>query len=421
MQALTATNPVLFDKYVFNSGEKIPEDLDLSGALCFNRDEKRASHLHRVLFLVQKIFYAIFRRGADANMTHAWICLGDEPSEPLEVIRLRNGRFETCPKKPKKIAAHGIFTGINTSSRDYLDNDKEVSQVHIFIPREDRIRQKIVEYANQTVYNQKPAPLTDEQLQQVETFKRILETPDADNKNYARTELLKLAILDINHNESTIVIKTQPELALFIKECVDAHCGRTIIGCQADNNTVTITPKSEKKIADITRELKNTLGIKERLKMSIPDMMKSAFHPSTTPKKKKIKRTALAIADLVRGDQVKDRKNNPRAFFCTPYVMMIAQASLIVNEMSEKQIARVQHSETREEAAKMIYQWLKSDRRSLGQKFKNNPIWQFNFRFGMTGDAVQLLDRFCEKHEVEVISKAPTQEPSSPSASSSSS
>jgi hypothetical protein len=417
MQPITA-NPVLFDKYVFNSGEKIPEELDLRGALCFNRDEKRASHLHRVLFLVQKIFYSIFRWGADANMTHGWICLGDEPLGQNEVIRLSNGRFETGPKKPKKIAAHGIFTGINTSTRDYLDNDIEVSQVHIYIPREERLRQKIVEYANQTVYNQKPAPLTDEQSLQVKSLKRILKNPDSVNNNYARTQLLKLALLDINHNESTIVIKTQLGLAKFVKECVDTHCSRTIIGCQADYNTVTITPKSEKKIAEITRELKCTLGMKERLKFSIPDMIKGAFHPTKRPKKKKMKRTAFAIADLLRGEQVKDQKNRPLALFCTPYVMMIAQSSLIINEMSDKQITRVQNFETRNEAAKKIYQWLSSDKRSLCQKFKANPIWQFNFRFGMTGDAVQLLDKFCEKHEVEAIIEAP--ESSSTSGSSSS-
>jgi hypothetical protein len=111
-----------------------------------------------------------------------------------------------------------------------------------------------------------------------------------------------------------------------------------------------------------------------------------------------MKRTALAIADLLQGEQVRDRKGRPRSLFCTPYVMMITQASLIINEMSGKQKARIQNM-GREEAAAKIFSWLNSDTRSLGKKFKENEIWQFNFRFGMTGDAVQLLNKFSALHE----------------------
>lgn len=271
-------NPILFDKYVFDRSNPIPKDLDITGAIAFNRDTKHVGHIHRLLFLFQKVFYGICRKGADPHMTHGWICLGPNPT-----------------KENQHIIAHGIFKGIKTGSRDYL-SENDVTQIHLYVPKTQELKNRILKYTNQTVYNEKTS----------------------------------------------------------------------------DSNF----PK---------------------LGFSIPDMLKSSFHPGRKPTKRKMIRTALAITDLLKGGQVRDRKNRPRSLFCTPYVVMISQASLIINEMSQSQKEIIRGLD-RKQAAEKIYQWLKNDKRSLGKKFKDNVLWQFNFRFGMTGDIVQQLNRFSEIH-----------------------
>lgn len=271
-------NPILFDKYVFDKSNPIPHDLDTTGAIAFNRDTKHVGHLHRLLFLFQKVFYGLYRKGADPHMTHGWICLNRDSE-----------------KKDHHVLAHGVFGGIKTGSRDYL-TENDVTEIHLYIPKTPELRKKILKYANQTVFNPK-----------------------------------------------------------------------------------TSDPQFPK------------------LGFSIPDMLKSLFHPEKKPKKRTMHRTALAITDLLQGGQVRDKKNRPRSLFCTPYVMMIAQASLIIDKMSKSQKEKIRGLD-RKQAAQKIYQWLKNDKRSLGKEFKENALWQFNFRFGMTGDIDQLLNRFSEIH-----------------------
>ena len=72
----------------------------------------------------------------------------------------------------------------------------------------------------------------------------IYEMPDVD----VTTEILRLALLDIAHNESMIVIKTHPGLADFVGDCVDRHSDLDVLGCLAGENVVFIIPKSIKNI-----------------------------------------------------------------------------------------------------------------------------------------------------------------------------
>ncbi len=61
-------------------------------------------------------------------------------------------------------------------------------------------------------------------------------------------EILRLALVDIVHNESMIVIKTHPGLADFVGDCVDQHTDLEVLGCLAGENVVFVTPKSIKTI-----------------------------------------------------------------------------------------------------------------------------------------------------------------------------
>ena len=70
------------------------------------------------------------------------------------------------------------------------------------------------------------------------------EMPDVD----VSAEILRLALVDINHNESMIVIKTHPGLADFVGDCVDQFNDLEVLGCLAGENVVFVAPKSIKNI-----------------------------------------------------------------------------------------------------------------------------------------------------------------------------
>ena len=74
--------------------------------------------------------------------------------------------------------------------------------------------------------------------------KSCYEIPNLD----VTTEILRLALVDIVHNESIIVIKTHPGLADFVGDCVDEHEDLDVLGCLSGENVVFVTPKSVKSI-----------------------------------------------------------------------------------------------------------------------------------------------------------------------------
>ncbi|HEV8051933.1 MAG TPA: hypothetical protein VGP47_05515 [Parachlamydiaceae bacterium] len=73
------------------------------------------------------------------------------------------------------------------------------------------------------------------------------EMPDVD----VSAEILRLALVDINHNESMIVIKTHPGLADFVGDCVDQYNDLEVLGCLAGENVVFVAPKSVKNIQKV--------------------------------------------------------------------------------------------------------------------------------------------------------------------------
>lgn len=72
----------------------------------------------------------------------------------------------------------------------------------------------------------------------------IYEMPDVD----VTTEILRLALVEVSHNESMIVIKTHPGLADFVGDCLDEYTDLNVLGCLAGENVVFVTPKSIKNV-----------------------------------------------------------------------------------------------------------------------------------------------------------------------------
>lgn len=78
-----------------------------------------------------------------------------------------------------------------------------------------------------------------------------------------RSEILRLALVDIVHNESMIVIKTQPALADFVGDYLDSHADLEIAGCLSGENTVFVAPGSTKDISRIYRNVCQKLNFKK--------------------------------------------------------------------------------------------------------------------------------------------------------------
>ena len=77
--------------------------------------------------------------------------------------------------------------------------------------------------------------------------KLIYEVPDSNVEN----EILKLAITDVVHNESMIVIKTLNGLAPFVGDVLDRHEEVGLLGTLAGENMVFVSPKSVEQIEEI--------------------------------------------------------------------------------------------------------------------------------------------------------------------------
>lgn len=86
----------------------------------------------------------------------------------------------------------------------------------------------------------------------------LYEIPGVD----VSAEILRLALIDIAHNESMIVIKTQPGLAAFVGDCLDQHADLEILGSLAGENVVFAIPKSIKNIHKIYQALCEKLHFK---------------------------------------------------------------------------------------------------------------------------------------------------------------
>lgn len=67
--------------------------------------------------------------------------------------------------------------------------------------------------------------------------------------------ILKLALVDILHNEAMIVIKTHPGMAAFVGDCVDQHEDLDVLGTLAGENAVFVTPRSIKNIKETYTKL----------------------------------------------------------------------------------------------------------------------------------------------------------------------
>lgn len=89
--------------------------------------------------------------------------------------------------------------------------------------------------------------------------KLIYEIPDSNVEH----ELLKLAITDVVHNESMIVVKTVNGLAAFVGDVLDRHEELNLLGTLAGENMVFVSPGGVKQIEEIFDQVCEVLCFKK--------------------------------------------------------------------------------------------------------------------------------------------------------------
>lgn len=67
----------------------------------------------------------------------------------------------------------------------------------------------------------------------------------------ASREILRLAILEVDHNDSLIVIKTLPGLADFVGDYLDMQEDLPILGNIAGENTIFVAPRAKASISSL--------------------------------------------------------------------------------------------------------------------------------------------------------------------------
>ncbi|MBA3953822.1 hypothetical protein H0X48_00675 [Candidatus Dependentiae bacterium] len=76
------------------------------------------------------------------------------------------------------------------------------------------------------------------------------------------SEMLKIAVTAVNHNETLIVLKTREGLASFVAEYLDKQANKTILATLAGENTVLVVPFSSKTIKTTYTTVRSLVGFK---------------------------------------------------------------------------------------------------------------------------------------------------------------
>ena len=86
----------------------------------------------------------------------------------------------------------------------------------------------------------------------------LYELPEQD----PTSEMLKIAVIAVTHNESLIVLKTRDGMASFVSEYLDQQENTSILATLAGENTVLVVPFSSKTIKTTYVTVRSLIGFK---------------------------------------------------------------------------------------------------------------------------------------------------------------
>lgn len=303
----TDPSPKLFDKYVFQKGEKIPEGLDLRGCIGITRDPKGMTPLKRLIIFAQKVHNFFLR------IRNFFLGIKTPLPDPQMIHTVVFLEKDKNPKKPDNyLVVHGVKPGIQWASKNYLNPDPkaresfDISQLYIYKPKDKALAEWIAQNAAKSAVN--------------------------------------------SHD---------PELGV---------------------------------------------NVKSKHSFSYPDMIGTFFTPQQVkkPTQAMMKRTALAITDLMLQKQMKNTFNKPRSVTCTGFVAKITLVGILTQSLKEEEktalMDRVKDlpiKKQRKLMADTLYQRLKTrnEEDPFYKTFRDNPICRLNARFGTTSFASHILDQ----------------------------
>lgn len=139
---------------------------------------------------------------------------------------------------------------------------------------------------------------------------------------------------------------------------------------------------------------------KSRVKKEVPSfsivkMITCVFHRQVLkPYEQAQKRAALAAADLLKGDKLRDENGNLESYFCTAYMMTLTQGTALVSALSEEEKGSLQ-VKTREEIAEELLNRIKVNNQDdlLSATYWNNSFMQVDAYHTMSYAAADVLNK----------------------------
>ncbi len=133
MSSVSASNPS-FSRYVIKSNEDLPEGVNLEGAFAITRDANHKGLLHKLIHVAQKVHrFFTGRNEGDKDLCHGMLII--------------NGSID----RQSIIIAHSVIQGIQTSNYKYKQ-DPEITELVIYVPKDENLREMLVRYGNQTAF-----------------------------------------------------------------------------------------------------------------------------------------------------------------------------------------------------------------------------------------------------------------------------
>jgi hypothetical protein len=148
--------------------------------------------------------------------------------------------------------------------------------------------------------------------------------------------------------------------------------------------------KLDPKSKDFELRVKNEVG-----QFSFSSIIASVFHKQVVqPIESVQKRAAYAAADLLKGDKLREEKGELASYYCTGYVMTLAQGTSLVSALNEAEQVTLKNKHRDEIAANFlnrIKENKKGDR--LAAIYWDNEFMQMDARSTMSHTAGDIFDR----------------------------
>lgn len=356
-----------FDVYTCKNVQELRALGDIKGCVAITRDADTKGILHMIFYIAQVIhrfFLSFFRDTSnfDAKLCHGLVLMGWDAHKDRE---------------DRIVVAHAVFSGIKTGSRNYF-NDYDVTELVVYKPRDPKLRDLIVRNANQTASKEGVHNNLPNIAQHTELAPKPLETPyisiledglPSEISAPQNNNVPKHSELSPKPTESPYLSNPEDVKPLESKQQLD----RGPTSLEDDMNGDNCEGGCRIRKADF----------------SIIDLAMSLFQrPDAEPTKKMQRRLAIAVADLVVGGQIfkeMGEESKPQEYFCIPYMTVILQSSMLMNKLSEEEVATLKGIADREERIQAIFNRIKEPIANdpVSEVYWANRVCQLDARYVM--------------------------------------